>query len=461
MKKKMTMKKWIHKIAMNGLAAVAGMAALTGCQPATTTVQVRVNGFQPQYAAVLMTKDSTYRQEFDANQAATFVLPGKFEKAYGAFYIDNAPVLLYVEPGAGFEATVTRAGDELQATFTGEGAPKNTYLHDTALYHAPDPKLEEADYIAAMDKELQREYAMLDARGFDEDFVTIEKKRLKYKLYENFPQYPSYHMFATWFSEYKPTEAFYNEVEKIFSEDETLLDMAVYQNFLSSYLSMKLTSFVDDIGQLQYTKNQLDFIVEHFKNPKVVSYLVHKAVYYYVENFGITDLPEFTAIYEAKVLEPEKKAALDALCQKWERIAAGQPSPDFACEDIDGKMVKLADFAGKYVYIDCWATWCGPCRREQPFLAELEKKYAGRNIAFVSISCDEDKDAWAKLVRDENLSGIQLYMGLQNTPFFSTYMVAAIPRFILIDREGKILAAHATRPSDPATTALFDSLEGL
>lgn len=50
---------------------------------------------------------------------------------------------------------------------------------------------------------------------------------------------------------------------------------------------------------------------------------------------------------------------------------------------------------------------------------------------------------------------------VKNTPFFSTYMVAAIPRFILIDREGKILAAHATRPSDPATAALFDSLEGL
>ena len=109
------MKKWVCRMAMNGLAAVAGIAALTGCQPATTTVQVRVSGFQPQYAAVLITKESTYRQEFDANQAATFVLPAKFEKAYGAFYIDNAPVLLYVEPGAGFEATVTKAGDEIQA----------------------------------------------------------------------------------------------------------------------------------------------------------------------------------------------------------------------------------------------------------------------------------------------------------------------------------------------------------
>ena len=127
---------------------------------------------------------------------------------------------------------------------------------------------------------------------------------------------------------------------------------------------------------------------------------------------------------------------------------------------INDKTVCLSDFRGKYVYIDCWATWCGPCRREQPFLAKLEKKYANKNICFVSISCDQDKAAWEKVIREEKLKGIHLIAD-ENDTFMSAYMVAAIPHFILIDPEGKVINAHMTRPSDPETEKFFQTLKGL
>lgn len=155
-----------------------------------------------------------------------------------------------------------------------------------------------------------------------------------------------------------------------------------------------------------------------------------------------------------------KKARFDALCNNYLKTAKGQPSPEFALSDVNGEIVRLSDLAGKYVYIDCWATWCGPCMREQPYLSELEKEYAGRNICFVSISCGQDKTAWEQMVKEKKLGGIQLIEN-ENQAFTNAYTVTTIPRFILLDKEGKIIDADAPRPSEPGLVELFDSLEGL
>ena len=70
----------------------------------------------------------------------------------------------------------------------------------------------------------------------------------------------------------------------------------------------------------------------------------------------------------------------------------------------------LRDFRGKYIYIDMWATWCGPCQKELPFLKKLEEKFKGRNIVFVGLSIDQDKAKWAARVKSGALSGTQLYI---------------------------------------------------
>lgn len=96
--------------------------------------------------------------------------------------------------------------------------------------------------------------------------------------------------------------------------------MAVYQEFLNGYLAVKQTNYVDDIGQLEYTKNQLDYITRNFKNPQVISYLVHDMVYNYVEHFGIADLTELSPVYEAKVVDEKQRKEFEKLCAKWFRI---------------------------------------------------------------------------------------------------------------------------------------------
>lgn len=149
------------------------------------------------------------------------------------------------------------------------------------------------------------------------------------------------------------------------------------------------------------------------------------------------------------------------------QLPQGTISPDFKdYENFNGETTSLSDLKGKYVYIDIWATWCGPCKVEIPYLKELEKKYSDKNIAFVSISVDDPKrngswekahENWRNMVAEDELKGIQLFspQGFESQ-FIKDYVSIGIPRFVLIDPEGKIVSAAAPRPSSKELIKLFD-----
>lgn len=160
--------------------------------------------------------------------------------------------------------------------------------------------------------------------------------------------------------------------------------------------------------------------------------------------------------------DQEEKFLLEYYNQK---VAAkkmeGIASPSFDYENHKGGKTKLEDLRGKYVYIDVWATWCGPCIAEIPHLKKVEAKYHGKNIEFVSISVDVEKDyeKWKKMVVSRELGGIQLYADKNcNSDFIKAYGINAIPRFILIGPDGKVIKADAARPSSTSLTELLDSL---
>lgn len=139
----------------------------------------------------------------------------------------------------------------------------------------------------------------------------------------------------------------------------------------------------------------------------------------------------------------------------------GNIAPSFDYVNHAGGKTKLEDLRGKYVYIDVWATWCGPCRGEIPSLKKVEEKFHDKNITFVSISVDEDKDyeKWKKFVTDKELGGVQLFADKNwMSAFIQSFGINSIPRFILIDPKGKVVSADAERPSDAKLT---EKLEGL
>ncbi|MFD2568263.1 TlpA family protein disulfide reductase [Pseudotenacibaculum haliotis] len=155
--------------------------------------------------------------------------------------------------------------------------------------------------------------------------------------------------------------------------------------------------------------------------------------------------------------------------QAMAKLQKGKVAPVFTnYEDYKGGTKSLKDFRGNYVYIDVWATWCRPCIAQIPYLKKLEKEFEGKNIAFVSISTDNERRSggdwnkargkWRKMVKDKSLGGVQLWAGKDESRLSQEYIINGIPRFILIDPEGKIVESNAKRPSDPSISEYFTSL---
>ncbi len=160
--------------------------------------------------------------------------------------------------------------------------------------------------------------------------------------------------------------------------------------------------------------------------------------------------------YASSFVTPKQKVRRADLLRKYMVNKAGNPWIDFAYEDANGKKRKLSDFKGKVVLVDVWATWCPPCKKEIPYLLELEKEFAHKNIVFIGASFDTDRAAWKKMLKDKNMGGVQL-ISYRKGPLVSDYQITEIPRFMVFSKTGKTVNTNAPRPSDPALKQLLEA----
>lgn len=135
----------------------------------------------------------------------------------------------------------------------------------------------------------------------------------------------------------------------------------------------------------------------------------------------------------------------------------GEPFPDVELIDRNGNKVDFSSFRGKYVYVDLWASWCGPCCREVPYLQQLEKEMEGSNVVFVSISTDSSQTPWLKKMDQLNMHGNQLLNS--DGKLTKELNISGIPHFMIYDPEGKLHTYKTSRPSHTATKFLLESLK--
>lgn len=130
------------------------------------------------------------------------------------------------------------------------------------------------------------------------------------------------------------------------------------------------------------------------------------------------------------------------------KLSRGKPAPDFILPSIDGEEISLSEFKGQYVYIDVWTSYCGGCIKEVPYFEKLKEEFSNKDIVFISISGDTNRNRWVRALKKNNLTGIQLINEGFKAEFSAKYLNYGSPRYILIDEKQRIINANANKPSD-------------
>lgn len=408
-----------------------------------------INGLGEKQKEISVEKDGTFKDTI-------FNVDGYYNLNDGrettAIYLKNGYNLTLNLDTKEFDETIT---------YTGEGEKPNNYLAHKFMANEKDlgaPKelyaLEEADFL----KKVNDFKAGLEdkLKELPNDFKAAEKKVLTYENAIKLSQYEGYHQFLTKKNDFKVSENFPNPTEGIsLDNEEDFENIQSYQQLVSNNFFSKIRTKVSETKKpfQEVAIEEIKSIKKGKIQAKLLEFLSSS-----VRGTSPEDVKLYDAIMELST-DDKLKDKLKKEMEAHKKLAKGNASPTFEnYENYKGGTSSLKDFEGKYVYVDVWATWCGPCKREIPFLQKIEKQYHGKNIAFVGISVDRenDKEKWKQMIADKNMSGVQLFADKDwSSNFVRSYGIKGIPRFILIDPKGNIVSANAPRPSDPKLIELF------
>ncbi|WP_199756960.1 TlpA disulfide reductase family protein [Pedobacter sp. KBW06] len=192
---------------------------------------------------------------------------------------------------------------------------------------------------------------------------------------------------------------------------------------------------VDDLRKQRRERNN-NYIAAHPASPLSISMVSEKAMMGSYDEVALA----FEKLAPSAQQSGEGKRISERLAVL-KRSAIGEPMLDFKQNDTEGKPVQFSAFKGKYVLVDFWASWCGPCRAENPNVLKLYNEYKDKNFTVVGVSLDDKGENWKKAIKDDNMPWTQVsdLKGWKNE--VSTYYgIMGIPSTLLIDPQGKIIA---------------------
>ncbi|MCO5287141.1 MAG: TlpA family protein disulfide reductase [Chitinophagaceae bacterium] len=214
-------------------------------------------------------------------------------------------------------------------------------------------------------------------------------------------------------------------------EKQSENDPSIYQNSLKRAL---------EICDSLFTGKTKDYVLQRIINRQL-------PVIYSQNQLNL--LKPFILLIQDKQVQNDLLFECTQRSSEIESVAVGKEAPDFSLPDFAGRYHSLQDYRGKVVYIDLWASWCGPCKEELPLLKEIHDQHISDSSSFQIISIAV-KDSAGKTLRSDLVNKLQLnWLQLEDEQDFvwNKYKVTFVPRYILIDKQGKILSFDAARPS--------------
>ncbi|RZT96449.1 peroxiredoxin [Ancylomarina subtilis] len=197
--------------------------------------------------------------------------------------------------------------------------------------------------------------------------------------------------------------------------------------------------------QLQITRLELQMMelvkafIDEKKLPVLCLYLIKEN---YMYESDTVELAGRLKPYAKEYAQHPLYKAIQARVEELNRIAPGQEAPIFEMESLEGAMINLSDFKGKTTLIDFWASWCGPCRKENPNMVKLYQAYHEKGLEILGVSLDKSKQRWAKAVEKDDLTWHHVCdFQKWQSPIVKQYAVKGVPFTVLIDKQGRIIAS--------------------
>lgn len=426
------------------------LGLLVGCLTITTAFAqqktVTLSGQLIHFSNQVLVEDMSEYQYLDIPSSERIIVPdsaGKFSitfKIAAPNYFRVGRNILYLTPGDKLTAVIDK-DNQAKSTFMGIGADANNYLVNTPFPKGgsfleagknlkPTPQ-ETLDIILAEGAKRKQELAAVKKTSLE--FIRLEQARIKADVLCSFAAVTSYAKFNKKLASPDDYIKSFNdlaatkkaEYQKGFI-DASLLKLVVYRDVADDMLAnAAVTADVQKIKDYYMASDMVDRMSRENDKAKLLNF--HKSI-------DSIKTPGYHAA---------AKKHLESLLQ----FGKGDVAVDFTAVDLNGKKVTLSSLKGKVIYVDMWATWCGPCLAEMPKLGEVKAKYKDNpNVVFLSLSIDDDNqiDKWKQNVAARKADGYQWQI---NRTKLDAYNVTTIPRTLLIDKNFKVVSMSAPLPS--------------
>jgi len=424
--------------------------------PTTTIIEGQI--ISSESPVIVLKNEQEYKSPMDPN--GKFLISTELDKpGIYSLLLDYQRIFVFIEPGD----RITITGDVRNLTtstkFSGDHANENNYLlafenlkqetrpTDFEAFYTQS----EEEFLAAVDARTaslntdQQEYQKKNG-PFDVLFANMLGDEISYEGAIAKMNYPAYNEYIHPDSTIKLSDTYDSFLQNIEIDADKNLFLPAYKEFLPVYLDYKMRN--DTLNKsITQTQKKFNLIGQLFTGKSIKNYMYYQLMSQTID-YAVNEATPIMDKFQTVQTNMEYKAEINAKYARWTTLLQGQPAPDFTCMTPTGKSVSLQSLKGKIVYIDVWATWCGPCLRELPYLEKLQEETKSNDIVFVSVSIDQDKNAWETMVKSKNMKGTQLYAeNAWNAPIVANYFIQGIPRFILIGKDGNIINSNAPRPS--------------
>ncbi len=287
-----------------------------------------------------------------------------------------------------------------------------------------------------------------------DEFVALMQAKINYATAISYISYPYLHQRLNR-SNSLPTlpDDYYDFLGKIALQWEQGVYLQEYVDFIDAYLSDQVMRNMQKEKGYDFSNmygDKADIARQHLSN-RPLYFMLAKLIMDGCMRGKIERLVPAYDYFNNHNPYAEYAKVVDKIYGDFKHLAAGNPAPDFPLETLDSQTINISDLKGKVVYVDFWATWCIPCKREFPHARKLKERFKEdeEEVVFLYISTDQaaEEEVWRKFVPENDMVGLQTMAKESRAALSNAYKLHSIPRYVLIDREGNIADSRAKRPS--------------